>query len=100
MGWKYVPSTIGIVDRKTGRGFVKDAPVLRVVAHPPGTHMSPILSDATALEIITPYGSRWYGCVEAQITSRLRMAFKQWPGTERDEVVAQWDDASSDVVER
>src|SRR5690349_18697654 len=93
--WRYVPETIGIVDRKTGKGFISDAPVLRVVAHSPGTHKSAINASMTALEIVTPYGSRWYGCEEAQITSRLRMAFRR--DDLRDEVLLKWEDASADV---
>jgi hypothetical protein len=49
-------------------------PVLRVVAHPPGTHPnSPIKSDLTAVEMVTARGSAWRGCKRAYIDSSLRM---------------------------
>lgn len=49
-------------------------PVVRVLAHPPGTHKSAIRADMHALELIADTGeSRWFGVDKAKITSRLRM---------------------------
>lgn len=91
MTWRLVPETIGIVDRKSGT-FVRAAPVLRVVAHPPGKHPPeiPIGRDWYAVEIITAYGTRWQGFKNARITSSLRMAVDT-TGRERDEVLARWE---------
>lgn len=61
-------------------------PVTRVLVHPPGKHVgSPIIQDLTALELVTPVRSRWYGCEHAAITSRLR-------------VVARFTDLRDEVV--
>lgn len=51
-----------------------NAPVVRRVVHPPGTHAhSPIRNDMTALELVTEHGSRWYGVERGWINSELRM---------------------------
>ena len=63
-------------------------PVISFVVHPPNSHKSAIRSDMTALELITPYGSRWYGVEHAYINSQLRMVVV---GTNRkDEVRMRW----------
>lgn len=68
-----------------------------MIAHNPGPHKGAVRSDLYALEIVTPFGSRWYGtAIQPQITARLRMAFV--PISNRDEVIATWEDASTDVV--
>lgn len=54
-------------------------PVLRVIAHPPGTHpSSPIVNDVTAIETVTPNGSRWHGTRRAWIGGDLRMHWEAW----------------------
>lgn len=95
--WKVVPETIGIFRNGV---FNPNAPVLRVVAHPPGQHPkgAPVVSNLTALEIITESGSRWYGVQRAVISSRLRMMVELHSGAERDEVVRKW--PNLDTLER
>jgi len=93
--WFVVPKTIGILDRKSG-DFVRAAPVLSVRSYPPGVvrPSSPIRRDCTAVEIVTSYGSRWYGFADAQIGSDLEMHVKLLPGQERDEVLMRWPPSS------
>lgn len=98
MTWKYIPKTIGVFDRKTGK-FHADAPVKTVKLHPPGTHAgSGIRDDMFLAEIITPYGTRKYGFEKGCIDSRLRMAVFR-SGEWRDEVLAKWKNAPSAALE-
>ena len=68
---RYAPSRVIIV---TPYGAY-DAPVLYFRAHPPKSHpvACPLRQDCTAVELVTRYGSRWYGCAKAWINSELRM---------------------------
>ena len=79
---RYVPSTI----------YCKGAtvPVLRVIAHPPGTAKGAhIVPHLTAVELVTERGSRWFGFENAQINSELRMIVSGFDG--RDEVRSKWE---------
>lgn len=68
---RYVPETT-LTMGNDGKGY--RVPVTRVIAHPPGTHNhSPLVNTCTALELVTPMGSRWWGCIDAYINSELRM---------------------------
>ncbi len=83
---RYAPSKVLIVH---GNGWV-DAPVIRYVVHPKGTDRPrcPIGPGYVALELVTDYGSRWFGCEEAYINSELRMVVV---GTNTlDEVRMRW----------
>lgn len=90
MVWRAVPNKIGVFDRKTG-AYHADAPVQSVTIHPPNKHPAgtPLVRDSYALEIKTPYGTRWQGFRAACIDSRLR-AVVDTTGRERDEVLARW----------
>jgi hypothetical protein len=91
--WKLVPKSVGVFDRSTGRFMLSE--VGQVVAYPPGKAPkdSAIRRDWHTVEVRTARGTRWYGFVDARITSGLRMAVKLGPGQERDEVIAKWEDA-------
>ena len=80
---RYVPSHILMI----GRGIV---PVTSYIAHPANNHPAycPIKAEYVALELITPYGSRWYGCERAYINSELRMVVMGCD--DRDEVRMAW----------
>jgi hypothetical protein len=84
---RYVPETIGILGP---RGFYPHAPVTQVIAHPPGQHPKgvPIFTEMYAVEIKTPFGSRWYGATRAFIDSTLRMVMDC---NDHDEVLRKWD---------
>jgi hypothetical protein len=94
--WKYVPSRIGVLDRKSGT-FHPSAPVTTVILHPPVSDRvhpgTAIRGDWHLAEIVTPKGTRTYGFADGYITPRLKFAVKLGPGQERDEVVARWKDA-------
>ena len=76
-----------ITHDKDGKFY--DAPVIRVVTHPPGTHpKSPIVNELTAVEMVTPIRSRWHGTVKAWIGSDLRMHMLINP---KDEVLRNWE---------
>jgi hypothetical protein len=64
--FKVTPARVRII----GHGL---QPVVRAVTHPPGSHKSAIRPELTALELVTPKGSRWYGVRSARISSRLEM---------------------------
>ena len=69
-------------------------PVLRVVAHPPGTHNKSVIVDhMTAVELVTAHGSRWFGFANAFIDSHLRMRCVGW--NPRNELVQIWPDAEN-----
>lgn len=69
---RYTPKTI--LTAKAGFGY-SNYPVISVIAHPVGAHPAkcPLIEDCVALELISHYGSRWYGVKEAYINSELRM---------------------------
>jgi len=81
--WRYTPESVWIAGTKF-------APVLTVVAHQPGQHPEkcPIVSNLTAVELVTKYGSRWWGFEEAMINSELRFIVRGFP--KHDEVRAAW----------
>ncbi len=93
--FKYIPEIVN--GYAPGYGFYVNEPVTKVVAYPPGQHPAgkPIKSECTLVEIHTRRGVKHYGVTKARIDSNLRMAVELWPGCERDEVVAKWDDAPS-----
>lgn len=98
--WKYVPKTVGMFDRKTGK-FHPNAPVTAVRLTPPVKSRAhpdtAIRGDWYLLEMETPVGKRTYGVVNGCIDSSLRMAVKLGPGTERDEVIAKWKKAPANA---
>ena len=56
-------------------------PVTRSIAHPPGSHAdSPIRNELTAVELVTPDGSRWMGVSRAWIGADLQMHATPLPG--------------------
>jgi hypothetical protein len=78
---RYAPKTVQV------RGY-SNVKATGYKVHPPGTHHGPIVSSMTALEIETPYGSRWFGVESAYINSQLRAVVV---GTNRrDEVRMKW----------
>jgi hypothetical protein len=80
---RYAPSQVLMLNH----GMV---PVTSYIAHPANNHPDkcPIKAEYVALELRTPFGSRWYGCDHAYINSELRMVVI---GTDtRDEVRMQW----------
>lgn len=84
--WKYIPTTIGVVE---GRGL-RYYPVDSVRAHPPGHSAPAIRKDFWAVEVRAGGRTRWFGYEAAPvITSALRMAVKINP---RDEVQRAWED--------
>jgi hypothetical protein len=80
---RYAPKTVLIL----GRGVV---PVTGTRFYPPGQHppKSPIVPTMGALELVTPYGSRWYGFDRGYINSQLRMVVEGF--NKRDEVRSKW----------
>jgi len=68
-------------------------PVTSWRAHPPGTHPKgcPLIPNCTALELVTPLGSRWWGVEKAWINSELRMVVSGFP--ERCEIRRSWPEA-------
>jgi hypothetical protein len=80
---RYAPRTVLML----GRGEV---PVTSVRFYPPGQHppRTPIVKDVGALELVTPYGSRWYGFDRGYINAQLRMVVEGFD--KRDEVRSRW----------
>ncbi len=97
---KYAPATTSLLAANDGRGraFYVGVPVLRYIAHSPGTHKCGLRSDVWALEMVTKLGSRWQGFARCYINSRLRMVCELLPGQERDEVLAKWEDVPANEV--
>ena len=61
---KYAPEVVQTVNGTQ--------PVTGVRSLPPNGHPhSPIKNELRALELVTPSGSRWYGCKNAYINSQL-----------------------------
>lgn len=87
---KYAPVTVLV----RHRGRFRELPVIRYVAHPPNAHPKecPLVTDCTALELVTEAGSRWHGCEEAFINSELRMVIRGFDT--RNELVAKWENAT------
>jgi hypothetical protein len=90
---KIVPSYVGIWNPEDWR-CEPAAYVIRVRIHPPGKRPGcPVRDDLTALELVTVFGSRWYGCASARVLpDGARVAMTPAPGQEHDEVVAKWAD--------
>ena len=84
---RYAPNHVFIVSK----GKMINAPVLRHIAHPPNAHpkQCPLVPECTAIEFITAYGSRWWGCDKAWINSELRMVASGFDM--RNELVNKWD---------
>jgi hypothetical protein len=80
---RYAPKSVLIA----GRGTV---PVTSTKFYPPGQHPrgSPIVSTMGALELVTPYGSRWWGFDRGYINSQLRMVVQGFG--KRDEIRSKW----------
>lgn len=92
---KYAPTVTSIV---CGGTIYTDVPVTSVRAYPAGQHpASPLISTCTAIELVTPRGSRWHGFASAHIDGSLRMACELLPGQENDEVLATWITVGSEV---
>lgn len=68
-----------------------EVPVIEYRSFPPGQHPSncPLTPTMTALELVTPKGSRWFGVEKAWINSELRMVVSGI--NKRDEVRMRWD---------
>lgn len=75
---RYAPTTVLV---RVGKGGFCDAPVRQYVIHPPGTHpiSCPLVSDCTALQLVTEHGSRWWGFEKAWISSELKMVVSGFP---------------------
>jgi hypothetical protein len=71
-------------------------PVTQYIVHPPGNHPKncPLVDHVTALEMVTPKGSRWSDCERGYINSELRMVVVADFG--RDEVRSSWEKVPSD----
>jgi hypothetical protein len=84
---RYAPKTVMV--RKGGR-YV-EAPITGYIAHPPNAHPKhcPLVPTCTAVEFITPYGSRWWGCEKAWINSELRMVMSGFDL--RNELINKWE---------
>lgn len=84
IGWnhehRYAPAVV--------RTCVGMRPVTGYVAHPPGTHRSPIRAALWAVECRTEVGPRWFGCERAYIAADLGMVVVGHDP--RDEVRATW----------
>ena len=83
---RYAPDRVMM---SQGRHFA-EVPVMRYIVHPAGQHppKCPIIPTMPALELVTAYGSRWYGVESGYINSELRMVIT---GTNpRDEVRMKW----------
>lgn len=67
-----------------------EVPVVSTRFYPPGQHppRTPIVPTVGALELVTPYGSRWYGFDRGYINSQLRMVVQGFD--RRDEVRRKW----------
>jgi len=65
---RYAPDAVMV----PGHGM---QPVIQYHSYPPGEHPRncPIRQDMTVLELVTPCGSRFYGCFKAEINAELRM---------------------------
>ena len=90
---RYIPDRVMIVSP----GFMGAVRVHSARAHPPNAHPAecPIRADVTALELVTAYGSRWYGCERAWINSELRMCVSGFD--ERFEEMRAWPNATNPV---
>jgi len=60
-------------------------------AYPPQQHPAkcPLVNDCTAVELVTPNGSRWYGVRSAWINSELRMVVTGFSA--KFEEMAKWE---------
>lgn len=91
--WKYVPDSIGLVDRSGARPGLVYARVASLRAQPPGHSVPAIRKDFWALEVKTDRGTRYFGYETApSITPSLRMAVRINP---RDEVQRAWEDVDA-----
>ena len=65
-------------------------PVMGVRFHLAGSFGKdvPIRQDANCVELVTEYGSRWFGCERAYINSELRMVVVGFPA--KFEEMARW----------
>lgn len=91
--WKLAPLSVLVLGGPSHERYT-EAPVTAVNAYPPGQHPpgTPLLSDVTAVELVTPYGRRWRGVQEAQILSSLRMAVRLSRAQSKDETLRGWED--------
>jgi len=76
---RYAPSETLIIVH----GKARILPVIRYRMFPPGTHPDgcPLISDCTALELVTDAGSSWWGVERAWINSELRAVVAGFPST-------------------
>lgn len=82
--WKYVPDSIGLVDRSGARPGLVYARVASLRAQPPGHSVPAIRKD---------FWARYFGYETApSITPSLRMAVRINP---RDEVQRAWEDVDA-----
>ena len=79
---RYAPAITAI----SGRPQVR---IREYKTYPPGQHPKEccIRNTLTALELVTDYGSRWWGCDDAYINSELRMVVV---GDFKDEIRRKW----------
>lgn len=87
---RYVPERILVMKRTEIRGVFGVVPVTAVRFHLAGSFGKdvPIRSDANCVELVTEYGSRWFGCERAYINSELRMVLVGFPA--KDEEMSHW----------
>ena len=72
-------------------------PVVRVIAHPPGTHPEkcPLVKTCTAVQVVNDRGnSRWYGVEKAWIGSDLRFRISGF--SPKFEELQKWEDGQED----
>ena len=87
---RYVPEQIMMFKHKEIYGVWGVVPVTGAKFHVAGSFGSevPVRRDANCIEVITEYGSRWFGCERAYINSELRMVVVGFPA--KFEEMARW----------
>ena len=87
---RYAPQRVVIARTRAYPYNPGYADVLGVKFHVAGSFGSevPVRRDANCIEVITEYGSRWFGCERAYINSELRMVVVGFPA--KFEEMARW----------
>src|SRR5690349_10952274 len=93
---RYAPDRVIVISGPERKAYAE--PVHKYIAHPEGAHPKgcPLRPDCVALELVTTFGSRWYGCQRAYINSELRMVVVG--ANSRDEVRMQWAPVPEDRI--
>lgn len=92
---RYLPDSFIIANWNLRSGGGSSHTVVQCIFHPAGTHRGPIREDWPAVQAVTEYGSRWFGCTRAYINSELRMVVIGTP--QRDEVRMKWEIVPEDL---